>query len=287
MLIGGEDLLAPARLSPPVPARRDRVVRARGRGDGRQRADPVPRRAHGRRHRQGGRQPVAARDSPWRGAGVLRLAFSVARRLVAGTRVARRRVRPAQPDVRAPPVARARASSTASRPGSSCRARPSTSRRCASSSATASSSSLQSAITIVIAAVVMFALDPGLAAVALAPDAVRDLDRLPLRHAQPARHPGGAAAHRRADRGGRGEHRRRARGEGVRAGAAPAAPLQRGGGAGLRPVDGLHAAARLLLAVHRLPPPARAGRAAARGRTPGDQRQPSRSASSSRSTATC
>ena len=38
--------------------------------------------------------------------------------------------------------------------------------------------------------------------------------------------PGGAAAHRRADRGGRGERRRRARGQGLRAGGAPAAALR-------------------------------------------------------------
>ena len=103
-------------------------------------------------------------------------------------------------------------------------------------------------------------------------DAVRRLDRVPLRPAQPAGHPGGAAAHRRAHRRGRGEHRRRARGQGLRAGAAPAAPLQQGGGPGLRSVDDLHAPARVLLAVHRLPPPARAGGAAARGRHAGDQR---------------
>ena len=85
---------------------------------------------------------------------------------------------------------------------------------------------LQSAITILIAAVVMFAVDPGLALVALA-SPLGHLDRLPLRPAQPAGHPGGAAADRRAHGRGRGEHRRRPRREGVRAGAAPAARFSR------------------------------------------------------------
>ena len=103
-------------------------------------------------------------------------------------------------------------------------------------------------------------------------DAVRDLGGVPLRTPQPAGHPGGAAADRGADRGRRGEHLRRARGQGVRPGGAPAAPLQPLGGAGVRPVDGLHAAARLLLAVHRLPPPARPGGPPVRWRPAGDQR---------------
>ena len=131
---------------------------------------------------------------------------------------------------------------------------------------------VQSAITILIAAVVMFALDPRLAAVALAPTPF--VVWIAFRYGQRNRpgHAGGAAAHRRADGGGRGEHRRGARGEGLRAGAAPAAALQQGGGARVRPVDDLHAAARVLLALHRLPPPARPRRAAARGRQAGDQR---------------
>ncbi len=41
----------------------------------------------------------------------------------------------------------------------------------------------------------------------------------------------------------------------------------------VRPVDGLDAAARLLLPLHRLPAPARAGRAAVRRRQAGDRRQ--------------
>ena len=86
---------------------------------------------------------------------------------------------------------------------------------------------LQSALTILIAGGVMLALNPWLALVALAPMPFVDLDRLPVRAPQPPGRAGGAAADRRADRGGRGEHRRRARREGVRAGGAPAAPLQR------------------------------------------------------------
>ena len=47
---------------------------------------------------------------------------------------------------------------------------------------------VQSALTIVIAATVMFALDPKLAAVVAGPDALRDLDRVPLRAPQPPGH---------------------------------------------------------------------------------------------------
>ena len=117
--------------------------------------------------------------------------------------------------------------------------------------------------------------------------AVRGRDRRALRPPQPAREPGGPAADRRADRRGRGERVRRARRQGVRAGGAPARPLPARGAAGVRPVDGLDAAARVLQPVHRLPPPARPRRAPARRAAVRRSTARSRSASSSRSTATC
>ena len=118
-------------------------------------------------------------------------------------------------------------------------------------------------------------------------DAVRDLGVVPLRAPQPAGDPGGTAAHRGADRGGRGEHLRRARRQGVRAGGAPAAALLARGRARLRPVDGLDAPARLLRAASSASSPSSgspqsSSSAAARRST---ARSPS--ATSSRSTATC
>ena len=102
-------------------------------------------------------------------------------------------------------------------------------------------------------------------------DAVRDLGGLPLRAPQPAGHAGGAAADSGADGGRRGERVGRPRGQGVRAGGAPAAALQAVRRARVRPIDDLHAAARVLLAVHRLPAAARARGALVRGRAPGDR----------------
>src|SRR3954465_2150174 len=64
---------------------------------------------------------------------------------------------------------------------------------------------LQSALTIVIAAAVMLATNPGPALVGLPPPAVRDLWVFPLGPPQPASLAGGAAAHRRAHGRCRGE----------------------------------------------------------------------------------
>ena len=99
---------------------------------------------------------------------------------------------------------------------------------------------------------------PALALVALAPMPFVIWAACALRAPQPAGAAGGAAADRRADRGGRGEHLRRARRQGVRAGGAPAASAStHSGHARVRPVDGLHPAARLLQPADRLPAPAR------------------------------
>ena len=144
---------------------------------------------------------------------------------------------------------------------------------------------VQSAITIVIAAVVMVALDPGLAAVALAPTPF--VVWIAFRYGQRNRPATQEVQQRIAELTAEAEENI----GGVRVVKAFAqeprqlARFSRDGGARVRPVDDVHAPARLLLAVHRLPPPARPGRAAARGRPAGDQRQPSPSASSSLSTA--
>src|SRR5215213_9895992 len=270
MFVGGEDVLALARFPPPLQGRRRPVLHPRRHGDGGQRPDPVSRRPHGRRDSRSQHEPVAARDRGGRRRGpAARLQRRAPDR--GRPRVARSRVRPAQPHVRAPPVARARVLRRAAdraadvprdrgppvgpllprlrahlprpigdhdrdRRGRDVRPRPRARGRSAR------------------------------------PHARRGLDRVPLRAAQPPGHTGGAAADRRAHGRGRGEHRRRPRGQGVCAGAAPAAALQQGRGARVRAVDGVHAAARVLLAVHRVPAPARPRRAAARGRAPGDQR---------------
>ncbi len=220
MLIGGEDLLAPARLSPPVPPRGDLLVPARGRRDGRERADPVPRRAHGRRHRQGGRQPLAAGD---RSGGRRSAAARVQRRAPdrGRHRLARGGVRPPQPDVPASAVARARllrrpadrAADVARHGGPPVRPllprlRPDLPRPVGDHHRDRGGGHVRPR--------------PQARGGGARSHALRRLDRLPLRTAQPAGHPGGAAAHCRAHRGGRGEHRRRARGQGFRAGGAPA-----------------------------------------------------------------
>ncbi len=131
---------------------------------------------------------------------------------------------------------------------------------------------VQAALTILIAAGVMLAVNPILAAVALAPTpfVIWVAFRYGLRN-RPAV-AGGAAAHRRADCRGRGERLGRARGQGVRAGGAPAAAVQPRRPARVRPVDGLHAAARLLQPLHRLPAPAGPRGDPAGGRPAGDQR---------------
>ena len=108
------------------------------------------------------------------------------------------------------------------------------------------------------------------------PDALRHLGRVSLRATQPAGVAGGPAADRRADRRSRGEHRWGARGQGLRSGGPAAAPLPAHGAPGVRPVDGLHPPTRLLLALHRLPASARAGRRALRGRQAGDRRSAQR-----------
>ena len=83
----------------------------------------------------------------------------------------------------------------------------------------------QSALTIVLAAAVMFAINPVLALLALAAGAVRRLHRLPLQPGLAAGAAGGPAADRRADRGGRGEHLRDPHRQGVRPRGAQARPL--------------------------------------------------------------
>ena len=111
----------------------------------------------------------------------------------------------------------------------------------------------QSALTLLFGGIAMFALQPGLAALSLAP--VPFVVLIAMRYGRVARpaHPGGPAADRRADRRRRGERLGRARGQGLRARAAPARALPPLGQARLRPVDVLDAAARLLQPADRLP----------------------------------
>ena len=281
-----QHLLAIARLSPPLPARSSGVVRARRRRDGHRRADPVPGRPSrsttsaraaptcGRSRRRWPRRACcasrsASRAGSWPGKVSLGVEYDLRNRMYEHLHSLELAFFDGQQTGQL--MSRSTVDLQAVR----------------FFLGYGLIFILQSALTILIAAGVMLAVDPRLAAVVARADAVRDLGGVPLRAPQPAGHPGGAAADRGADRGRRGEHLRRARGQGVRPGGAPAAPLQPLGGAGVRPVDGLHAAARLLLAVHRLPPPARPGGAPARGRPAGDQRARSASASSSPSTATC
>ena len=109
----------------------------------------------------------------------------------------------------------------------------------------------QSALTILLAAAAMFALQPGLAALALAPVPFVVLVAVRVRAALAPVAAGGPAADRGADRRRRGEHQRRARGEGVRGRAAAAGALPRAGRPRVRPVDGRDPAARVLQPVHR------------------------------------
>ena len=80
----------------------------------------------------------------------------------------------------------------------------------------------QSVVTILLAAVAMFLLQPGPGGDLARAGAVRGPDRQPLRPQVPAGDAGGPAADRRADRRRRGERLGRPRGQGVRPGGAPA-----------------------------------------------------------------
>src|SRR5207302_1801629 len=102
-----EDLLPPARLPTPLPAWGGHLVRPGGDRDGCRSRDPVPRRPDHRPDPARPDRPLAARRRD-RGCGpappgVQRLAAPDRR-----PRIARRGVRPPQPNVRAPPVARGR-----------------------------------------------------------------------------------------------------------------------------------------------------------------------------------
>ena len=81
---------------------------------------------------------------------------------------------------------------------------------------------VQSAMTITLAAIAMLILQPLLAVIALAPGPFVVLCDAPLQHAGTTGARRGAAADRRADRRGAGEHRRRAGSEGLRARGPPA-----------------------------------------------------------------
>ena len=146
---------------------------------------------------------------------------------------------------------------------------------------------VQSGLTIVFAAVAMFAQGPGARRARARAGAVRGRDRRALRQPLAAGPAGGPAADRRADRRGGGERLRRPRGEVVRRRAAPARALPPPGAARVRPGDVLDPAERLLPAVHRLPAAARPGGDPDRRRPPGDQRHADRSATSPPSTPTC
>ena len=104
----------------------------------------------------------------------------------------------------------------------------------------------QSGLTILFAAVAMFAKDPHAGRARARPGAVRGRRRRALRAALAPGAAGGPAAHRRADRRGRGEHLGRARGQGVRRRAAPARALPARGDPRLRPGDVRHPPERLL-----------------------------------------
>ena len=133
---------------------------------------------------------------------------------------------------------------------------------------------LQSALDHPARRAAMFAVQPGPGGGLAHPRADRGLR---LRALRPARAPGAAgapAAHRRADRRRRGEHRRRARGQGLRARGPPARALPRARRARVGPGHGLHAHAGLLQPVHRLPAAARPGRDPLLRRAPGHRRAP-------------
>ena len=132
---------------------------------------------------------------------------------------------------------------------------------------------VQSALTIVLAAVAMFLVEPSLAAISLAAGALRGSRGVPLRAPVAPCGPGGPAAHRRADRRGRGERLRGARRQGIRGRGATAANVSRTASNRLfDAVDGLDADPGLLQPVHRLPAADRARDRALRRRPPGDRR---------------
>ena len=160
----------------------------------------------------------------WSSRGVVRLGFSVARRLVAGRVSLGVEYDLRNAALRPPAGARARLlRPPADRPADVARdRRPAVGpllprlRACVHR---------PGALTIVLAAVAMFALDPELAAMRWSP--VPFVVIVAFRYGQPlaAGDAGGPAADRRADRRRGGERLRRARGEGVRARAAPARAL--------------------------------------------------------------
>src|SRR3954468_13742632 len=259
----------------PLPQGRRRVGAARGGRDGHDGRHPVAHRPRHRPHprgRQGG--PDDARDRDPRRRRVAPGAHG-GPALDRGTGVAGRRARPAQPHVRPPAGARARLlRSPADRPAHVARDRRPPGR----------------------------ALLPGLwprlhpavgahhparrhghvrraarAGGRLAhPGADRCLRLRALRPALAARAAGAPAAHRRAHCRRGGEHRRRARGQGLRARGPPARPLPRARGARVGPGHGLHAHAGLLQPVHRLPTADRPGRDPLLRRAPGHLRAPDR-----------
>ena len=193
----------------------------------RRRAHPLPRRPHGGRDPPGRDEPLAAGSSDRRrGAAAARVQRGPApgRR----ARFARRRVRPAQPDVRAPPVARARVLRLAAdRPADVAldgrppggpllpRLRP---RLHPSVGADDRDRRRRDARG-----------EPGAGRGGAGAGAVRGRDRRALRPPQPAGQPGGPAADRGAHRRGRGERLGRAGGQGVRAGGAAGRALPQGG----------------------------------------------------------
>ena len=247
------DLPPPARVSAPLPAPADPLAAARLAGDGDDGADPAAgRRRRSTRSRSGDRDDILPLALALLGAGVLRLALTVGRRLIAG------KVSLAvEYDLRQRFYEHLQklelAFFDAQQTGQ------------LMSRATVDLQSIrfflgygliwvsQSALTIVFAAAVMFFLDPILAAARARARPVPGRDRDPLQPAQPSRRAGGPAAGRRADRGRRGERLRDPDREGVRARAAHDGSLPPLGRPRLRPEHGLDPAAGLLHAADGLP----------------------------------
>ena len=146
---------------------------------------------------------------------------------------------------------------------------------------------VQSALTILIAATVMLVVDPWLAAIALAP--MPFVIWVSFRYGRRNRPATQEVQQRIAELTAEAEENI----GGVRVVKAFAQEerqlrrFSRGHAARLRPVDGLDAPARLLLAVHRLPPPARPRRRPLRRRQARRSTARLRWATSSPSTATC
>ena len=145
----------------------------------------------------------------------------------------------------------------------------------------------QSVVTILLAAVAMFVLDPGLAAISLAPVPFVVLIADRYGHRSRPGDAGGPAADRRADRRRRGERLGRPGRQGVRAGGAPARPLRSLRPAGLRPADDRDPDPGVLQPADQLPAEPRACRDPAVRRAPGDRRRRSASVPSPPSTPTC